>query len=297
MNLTNLFFSLLTLFFVSTSEKINVSTATAGSLETSMTIPGECIEDWTLTREHNLALRVPRDDGRISFDVFFVDLDHSQLQFFHQDPAGKKIKNISNLKSHLGQKSEKLLFATNGGMYNANLEPEGLYIENGEIQYPLNMEKDEPGTFTNFYGLPPNGVFYVTHDNQYGIVPRAKFSAIKNVKYATQSAPMALVNGEFNNKFKKESTSRHIRSGVGVAKKNGIMEKYELVFIISNERITFYDFARMFKYYPCEQALYLDGAISEMYIDKRYLKGKNTPINRPVPTNNFASMIAITEKN
>ena len=116
------------------------------------------------------------------------------------------------------------------------------------------------------------------------------------MKYATQSAPIVLFNGNLNSKLNKKSTSKYIRNGVGVAKKNGIMGKYELVFIISNERVTFHEFARMFKFYPCEQALYLDGAISEMYFDKTYLKGKNAPIGRPIPTNDFASMIAITEK-
>lgn len=295
LSINNLSALVLLLFFSNGAE---MPKELPGVIAQNVALPFENITENDFLKDSNISKRVFLSSGnkKISFDVFFVDLDESEIQFFHKEADGKKIKNIANLKKYLTKKSEKLLFATNGGMYNKQLEPEGLYIEKGKIQYALNQKKGIEGKFTNFYDLPPNGVFYLTNDNQYGIVPREQFAKIKNVKYATQSAPMVSINGAINNIFKKSSTSKHIRSGVGVAKKNGIMNKYELIFAISNQRITFYDFTRIFKYYACKDALYLDGAISEMYLDNRYLRGKNEPVKRPATKNNFASIIAITEK-
>ena len=161
MHLINLFFKLsfLALLCVATPPKTNLATIVGDSTAAAVTIPIEKLEEVALLTAPPIAMRVPRDNGRISFDVFLVDLDHSELQFFHKGTGGKKIKNIKNLKSHLSKKSEKLLFATNGGMYKPNLEPEGLYIENGQQQYPLNMGKDAPGSFTNFMDYLPTVFF------------------------------------------------------------------------------------------------------------------------------------------
>lgn len=241
------------------------------------------------SKNRNLIKRVPIGKGGLSFDVYFVDLEQSELEFYHKNTNGKKIKNIDNLKSQLKKESKKLLFATNGGIFNSNYEPLGLYIEKGKTVYPLNLKK---GTekFTNFYDLPPNGVFYIQNDNSYGIVPREKFQSIKNVKYATQSAPLAISNGEINLGFNKNSKSKFIRSGVGITTPNGIMNTYEMIFVISNGPVNFFDFSRIFKYYGCDQALYLDGLISEMYHHTSKKLGRTTT------TNDFALMIAVTEK-
>jgi uncharacterized protein YigE (DUF2233 family) len=80
------------------------------------------------------------------------------------------------------------------------------------------------------------------------------------------------VNGDINPNFKKGSTNVNIRSGVGY------MSSSKVVFIISNEEINFYDFAKVFKdCFGCTDALYLDGAISQMYLPEigRYDSGGN----------------------
>ncbi|MEM6316483.1 MAG: phosphodiester glycosidase family protein [Bacteroidota bacterium] len=231
------------------------------------------------------AKAVPLSDG-VTFDVFLVDLDHADIAFYHQKENGEKIKNIDNLKRYLQQQAKRLVFATNGGMYRADHTPTGLYVENGVASYPLNMGAGGPD-FTNFYHLKPNGVFYLQKNGGYGIISRENYGQLKGVEFATQSAPMILINGALNSILNKQSNSKFIRSGVGVAKKNGMMNKYELVFAISKEPITFYDFARIFKYYGCQEALYLDGHISEMYVPA---------LQRTTTHNDFASIIAITEK-
>ncbi|MFK8101929.1 MAG: phosphodiester glycosidase family protein [Saprospiraceae bacterium] len=238
----------------------------------------------------NLYRRVPLKKGNdsIYFDVYFVDLDHSELNFYHEKPSGEKIKNIKTLKTFLESGKQKLLFATNGGMFNPEYEPVGFYLENGIEKYPLNLKKGG-NKFTNFYDLAPNGVFYIQQDNKCGIVPRHTFTKVENVKHATQSAPMLIVNKEINKKFNSKSKSVNIRNGVGVTKKNGIMDKFELMFAISNTKVSFHDFSRIFLYYGCEQALYLDGYVSEMYVPDT----KNTA--RTMTQNDFALMIGVTE--
>ncbi|MEO1653305.1 MAG: phosphodiester glycosidase family protein, partial [Bacteroidota bacterium] len=61
--------------------------------------------------------------------------------------------------------------------------------------------------------------------------------------------------------FTPGSHNKYIRSGVGVISPN------QIVFIISRQPVNFYDFARIFRdYFKCKNALYLDGAISKMFL-------------------------------
>jgi uncharacterized protein YigE (DUF2233 family) len=185
------------------------------------------------------------------------------------------------LKTILKQRSQKLIFATNGGMFEKDLSPTGLYVENGQELYKLNL-RDDGKTYTNFYDLMPNGVFYLTNEKSAGIIPKEEYPSIKpNVKYATQSGPMVLIGGKINTRFNPKSNSKFIRNGVGVR------DDGTVVFAISKQPVSFYDFARIFIYYGCSDALYLDGAVSEMYLPE---------IGRYQSKNSFALIIAVTEK-
>lgn len=233
----------------------------------------------------NEAKTVSLNDGT-TFDVYFVDLETSDIAFYHKTNTGEKIKNIRNLAAYQKSQSKKLLFATNGGMYRPDHSPTGLYVEAGITHYPLNLEKGGV-EFTNFYHLNPNGVFYLQSNGGYGIVPKEKYATITDVQYATQSSPMLLIDGGINQELNPKSTSKFIRSGVGIARHPKILNRYELIFAISKKPVTFYDFARIFLYYGCEEALYLDGNISEMYLPE---------LQRMATYNDFASLIAVTEK-
>jgi len=109
--------------------------------------------------------------------------------------------------------------------------------------------------------LMPNGVFYVT-DNGFGIATTAEYAkTVGNVTYATQSGPMLVINGELNPQFRDGSASLYVRSGVGIDQSGNA------VFAISDSILNFYTFASMFKEkLHCDNALYLDGAISKMYL-------------------------------
>ncbi|WP_298780404.1 phosphodiester glycosidase family protein [uncultured Polaribacter sp.] len=187
-----------------------------------------------------------------------VDLNKQDLRLFWKTENGDIINNFINLKEYLSSKSEKLVFAMNGGMYQKDFSPQGLYIENGIIRSKTNNTVKGYG---NFY-LQPNGVFYITNDNK-GFVCKTTDFKNTNIKYATQSGPLLLIEGKIHSKFRDASKNLNIRNGVGVLP-NG-----RLLFAMSKEKINFYDFAKYFKSFGCKNALYLDGFVSKTYLPEK----------------------------
>ena len=178
----------------------------------------------------------------------------SNIHFYWKIDSAQNATTIQQLNDHLTAKKQKLLFAMNGGMFHPDYSPVGLYIENHQQLKPLN-KASSGGNFA----LQPNGVFYITSDNKAVICKTADFKSSKKIKYATQSGPMLLIDGEFHPAFKQGSANVNIRNGVG------ILPNGKVLFAISTVPVNFYDFALFFKEKGCRNALYLDGAISEMY--------------------------------
>ena len=193
-----------------------------------------------------------------------IDPSKSNINFHWKDQDGKQFENIETLKVCLDKQNKKLIFATNGGMFDKKGNPLGLYIEDGKKINPLNsrvINSEIDGEIPNFY-LDPNGVFYVKYNNNVGICKSSLFQYDPMIKFATQSGPMLIIDGKINPIFSKKSTNFKIRNGVGVLSNN------ELIFAISKNRVTFYDFANYFKKQGCINALYLDGFVSKAYIPK-----------------------------
>lgn len=206
------------------------------------------------------------------FDVYTLDTQEADLNFhFKGSKAGfedKIIGNFWSLRKYLDSCCQKKpIFITNGGIFKVNREPLGLYVEKGKTLFPLNLKKGAG----NFF-MQPNAVFYINTHKKAGIVESSAFAQVKDtLDYALQSGPMLVSKGVINSNFGINSTNKYIRSGVGV------IDETHLVFIISNQPVNFYDFATLFRdKYTCQNALYLDGAISEMYASKlrRYQYGK-----------------------
>lgn len=202
-------------------------------------------------------------------EQYEVNLKTDDLQMFWRDDTGNIFRSFRAVKDWLqSEKKQELVFAINGGIFMENRYPLGLYIENGVELSKLNKYKDE---FGNFY-IQPNGVFAIS-ENKAFIIPTDDYQNIKEeIKYATQSGPIMVLDGEINNNLKAESKSRYLRNGVG------LKSETEIVFAISNRPVTFYEFAEYFqKELGCDQALYLDGSISLMYAPemKRYHNSGN----------------------
>jgi uncharacterized protein YigE (DUF2233 family) len=244
-----------------------------------------------------IAAKAKRDvyDG-ISYDVFTVPVNEQKhLQFFWQH-EGKAISNLQNLDQLLEKQDKQLVFASNGGIYDTDFTPEGLYIEKGKTYKSLNLQKDRG----NFY-LKPNGVFLLTK-NSSAIMSSGYYKkrydsgkAVKNPPiYAIQSGPMLVIDKKIHARFRAYSPSKKIRNGVGIDKAGN------LHFVIVNERVNLHQFASIFKQaLHCENALYLDGTISEMYMPE--LREHKTSVSHNNAANDerlsrpFVSMIGLVQ--
>ncbi len=196
------------------------------------------------------------DDNR--FVTYLVDAKKQEIKLYWQDDKKNNFKSIQQLKLWLEQHHRQLLFAMNAGMYRTDYTPSGLFIENGKVIHRLN--KASGGG--NFY-LKPNGVFYITTDDVPSVCNTTNFINNGKIKYATQSGPMLVIDGQINAAFKVGSANLNIRNGVGVLPNNTI------IFAMSKSGISLYDFANYFKKLGCKNALYLDGFVSRTYLPEK----------------------------
>jgi uncharacterized protein YigE (DUF2233 family) len=189
-----------------------------------------------------------------SFYLVLLEGSIRDLRLVWRGPAGERFGSFSAVREHFGG----LVFATNAGMYNPQLAPVGLHIEEGRLLSPLDNQSDLPG---NFY-LAPNGVFFITKSGAAEVLDTVTFQqrGMDDLRLATQSGPMLVLNGHMHPNFSETSTSSFIRSGVGVQQDGSV------VFVISKEPVNFFTFATLFRDdLSCRNALYLDGGISKFY--------------------------------
>src|SRR6266852_5983176 len=90
------------------------------------------------------------------YTVCEIDLRRQVVNFFWKRADGHPYGYLSSLPHELGNRSGRLLFATNAGMYNPDYRPVGLYVENGRELVRANT-RTGPGNFH----MKPNGVLYV----------------------------------------------------------------------------------------------------------------------------------------
>jgi len=192
------------------------------------------------------------------FISYEVDPRQQPLRLFYQDERGRRFGSIGRLRGWLAQRHYTLVFAMNGGMYSPGGVPKGLFVERGRTVTPLDAGRGAG----NFY-LRPNGVFYLTTSQQAGICATGQFRNGPDVAYATQSGPLLLVGGQVNPLFRPGSANVVVRNGVG-RRPDG-----RLVFAISSEPVNFYDFAIFFQNLGCQEALYLDGFVSRLYLPEQ----------------------------
>jgi uncharacterized protein YigE (DUF2233 family) len=198
-------------------------------------------------------------EGVISADrrytVCTFDVRQIQLRLFLADPDGRPYGSFGAVAEALKLQGDMLAFAMNAGMFRPNFRPAGLYVEAGRQLTPANT-RGGPGNFH----MKPNGIFYFDSKTA-GVIETSQFlkSGLKP-KYATQSGPMLVIDGTLHPKIEASGTSEKIRNGVGV--KDG----HIVIFAISEEPVTFYEFATLFRdRLGCPNALFLDGSVSSLY--------------------------------
>jgi uncharacterized protein YigE (DUF2233 family) len=85
---------------------------------------------------------------------------------------------------------ERLLFATNAGMFDSKLKPVGLYVEGGRELVHANTKSGRG----NFH-MKPNGIFYISGGNAAVAETQAFLKQQPAADRATQSGPMLVMNG------------------------------------------------------------------------------------------------------
>lgn len=197
-----------------------------------------------------------------------VEANPEKLQLHWKNEQGQAYGNFSQLKKQLSQKQQRVRVMMNAGIYTSNDQPAGLHIENHQQQHAINRRAGKG----NFH-LQPNGVFYLTKNNEPAIRTTASFikkygnNPQKHIRLATQSGPMLLINGIINQQFKEYGGSLYSRNGVCVTQDDRIIFIATAGFSKSN----FYHFAQAAQQFGCHNALYLDGNLSKLYV-----KGHNT---------------------
>jgi uncharacterized protein YigE (DUF2233 family) len=189
---------------------------------------------------------------------YTADSKKQDIRFYWKDDSGHILGSIQRLKDYLDRKHKKLVFAMNGGMFKTGNSPVGLFIQQQATISPLDTSSGDG----NFY-LKPNGVFYIARDNKATICQTKDFRSSAQIRFATQSGPMLVINGTIHPAFKEGSTNFNIRNGVG------ILPDGKMLFAMSNGSMNFYDFAKYFKNMGCLNALYLDGFVSRTYLPEK----------------------------
>ena len=176
------------------------------------------------------------------------------LRLFLNGPNGA-YGGFPGVEADLAGQGMALGFAMNAGMFQPDLSPVGLYVEAGRQLAPI-ITRDGPGNF----GLLPNGVFCV--GARFSVVESRRFAKKKpDCRYASQSGPMLVIDGQEHPLFKATSDSLHIRNGVGVS-----ADGKTAWFAISDQPVNFDSFARFFRDgLKVPNALYFDGSISRLY--------------------------------
>ncbi len=221
-------------------------------------------------------MEYPFHDGVIH--VCSIDLRQDPLRMFWKDDQGKVFGDFDQLNAWLQSRKQTLVCATNGGIYEENLRPLGLYVEEGHVLRRLNSRKNAYG---NFY-LEPKGVFLV-QDQQAQILDIETFQAsplelLSSVRFATQSGPMLIQHGNINPQFSLQSVNLLIRNAVC------IRSSHEVVLALSGTPVSFYEFARFLRdKLACTDALHLDSKVSRLF-----------PVAGPLFAPAFGVIIAVT---
>lgn len=191
----------------------------------------------------------------LSYTVCEADPASDDVRLWLDAPDGRKLGSYDRLAAMERAAGRDVVFAVNGGMYHADRRPVGLYVEEGEERAPLVL-RDGPGNF----GLLPNGVLCLDGERALVMESRAFAARAPDCRFATQSGPMLVIDGALHPRFLPGSTSRNLRNGVGVTHDG------RLVAAISNEDVTFHEFARFFRdALGTPNALFLDGSVSRLY--------------------------------
>ena len=200
-------------------------------------------------------------DAQLQFDntsytVCIIAIEPENLKGISLVQNTARLNYSSFLDEYIAN-NDSVIFATNACISDDKGTPLGLFITDGQQISQLNL-LDGNG---NFF-LTPNGVLAIT-DTSVMIRESSQMKINSSIKVAVQSGPMLLIDEKIHPSFDVNSKNKNIRSGVGIYSENN---KQYLAFCKSNEPVSFYQFANLFKIkFNCRNALCLESAGSAMY--------------------------------
>jgi uncharacterized protein YigE (DUF2233 family) len=199
-----------------------------------------------------------------AFKVVHVDLRTQALELYWKDEQGQPLGTFARLNNYIDRHGGRLLFATNAGIYDPGLVPHGLHVQQGQQLTRINRKGTRCSETSNFH-MKPNGVFFMARDGAHVVETEAYDERAIRPYLATQSGPLLVLNNKINPCFRENSTSTHIRNAIGVR------TSQDIYIAISETPVNFYTIATLFKnVLHCQNALYLDGAISSVCTDCAY---------------------------
>lgn len=225
----------------------------------ALSLLGACTQASHGIASHDVVL------DNIHFRVVTIELARVDLGLHWRDPeTGQPFASIHALQAWGTAHRRTLLFAANAGIYDARNEPLGLYVEGGKAIKTLNTAHGNPAAGN--FSLLPNGVFAIDANGHASVQTTAAYAAAHlQPRVATQSGPMLVIGGKLNPEFDAASDSMKWRSGVCAPQPDTV------VFAVSTGPVNFHTFARLFRdKLGCRDALYLDGTLSQIYVDGTY---------------------------
>ncbi len=194
----------------------------------------------------------------VPYLVCSFDPASDDIRLFLRDETGVPFGQFDRLSNYVAAKGGSLVFAMNAGMYHEDRRPVGLYVEEEQSEMGL-VKTPGPGNF----GMLPNGVFWID-GGKAGVTETLAYAQQRMddpPRFATQSGPMLVIDGELHPVLNPDGTSIRRRNGVGVS-----ADGRRVYFVISDAPVNFHSFARLFKDgLGVPNALYLDGAVSKVY--------------------------------
>lgn len=194
----------------------------------------------------------------VPYLVCSFDPASDDIRLFLRDDTGVPFGQFDRLSNYVAAKGGSLVFAMNAGMYHEDRRPVGLYVEEEQSEMGL-VKTPGPGNF----GMLPNGVFWID-GGKAGVTETLAYAEQRMddpPRFATQSGPMLVIDGELHPVLNPDGTSIRRRNGVGVS-----ADGRRVYFVISDAPVNFHSFARLFKDgLGVPNALYLDGAVSKVY--------------------------------
>ena len=198
------------------------------------------------------------------------------VRILWKDDAGNPLRTFEETARHLESQDIEIDTLMNGGIFEPGGVPSGLLIQDGRELRPVNRNRGEG----NFF-LKPNGIFLIGPRGA-AVIDTDEFPlADFEVRQAVQSGPLLMRRGVIHPAFNPGSPNRLHRNGVGITGKG------EVVLAMSDFHSpkfpNLHEFALLFRSLGCEDALFLDGDLSQMRSGKDLQK----------PSNRFGSIIAV----